>query len=167
MEPRITPTGATLGAVVSDIELAKLEGSAWKMIEAAFHEHAVLIFPGQGLSAQDQITFAKHFGEIEILTPDKKLEAVPIANVRADGSRFGEDDEMTQILRGNEGWHTDSSYMPLSAKASVLSAHVVPSKARASPPTTRCTIRRPRSATWRSPEASQASTTRLRPFAPW
>ena len=28
---------------------------------------------------------------------------------------------------GNEGWHTDSSYMRLSAKASVLSAHVVPS----------------------------------------
>jgi hypothetical protein len=31
-----------------------------------------------------------------------------------------------QVMRGNEGWHTDSSYMPLSAKASVLSAHVVP-----------------------------------------
>jgi alpha-ketoglutarate-dependent taurine dioxygenase len=29
-------------------------------------------------------------------------------------------------MRGNEGWHTDSSYMPLAAKASVLSAHVVP-----------------------------------------
>jgi len=128
MEPRITPTDATLGAVVSDIELAKLDESAWKVIETAFHEHAVLVFPGQDLSAQDQITFAKRFGEIEILTPDKELEAVPIANVRADGSRLGEDEEMTQILRGNEGWHTDSSYMPLSAKASVLSAHVVPSK---------------------------------------
>ena len=32
-----------------------------------------------------------------------------------------------QMLRGNEGWHTDSSYMPLAAKASILSAHVVPS----------------------------------------
>jgi len=31
-----------------------------------------------------------------------------------------------QIMRGNEGWHTDSSYMPLAAKASVLSAHTVP-----------------------------------------
>ena len=28
----------------------------------------------------------------------------------------------------NEGWHTDSSYMRLSAKASLLSAHVVPSQ---------------------------------------
>jgi alpha-ketoglutarate-dependent taurine dioxygenase len=31
-----------------------------------------------------------------------------------------------QVMMGNEGWHTDSSYMRLSAKASVLSAHVVP-----------------------------------------
>jgi alpha-ketoglutarate-dependent taurine dioxygenase len=31
-----------------------------------------------------------------------------------------------QMLRGNEGWHTDSSYMPRAAKASILSAHVVP-----------------------------------------
>ena len=34
------------------------------------------------------------------------------------------------ILRGNEGWHTDSSYMPVSAKASMLSAHVVPTRRR-------------------------------------
>ena len=32
-----------------------------------------------------------------------------------------------KIMIGNEGWHTDSSYMPVSAKASILSAHVVPS----------------------------------------
>ena len=32
-----------------------------------------------------------------------------------------------QVLIGNEGWHTDSSYMPISAKASILSAHVLPS----------------------------------------
>jgi alpha-ketoglutarate-dependent taurine dioxygenase len=31
------------------------------------------------------------------------------------------------FTNSNEGWHTDSSYMPLAAKASILSAHVVPS----------------------------------------
>jgi alpha-ketoglutarate-dependent taurine dioxygenase len=36
------------------------------------------------------------------------------------------DGTVMQMLRGNEGWHTDSSYMPLAAKASMLSAHVVP-----------------------------------------
>ena len=37
------------------------------------------------------------------------------------------DEHRYKSLRGNEGWHTDSSYMPLAAKASVLSAQVVPS----------------------------------------
>jgi alpha-ketoglutarate-dependent taurine dioxygenase len=32
---------------------------------------------------------------------------------------------LKQILLGNEGWHTDSSYMPVSARASVLSAEIV------------------------------------------
>ena len=31
-----------------------------------------------------------------------------------------------QVLRGNEDWHTDSSYMPLSSKAAVLSAQQIP-----------------------------------------
>ena len=39
------------------------------------------------------------------------------------------DEHRFKSLRGNEGWHTDSSYMPLAAKASVLSAQVVPSAA--------------------------------------
>src|SRR6185503_11413256 len=37
------------------------------------------------------------------------------------------DEHRYKALRGNEGWHTDSSYMPLAAKASCLSAQVVPS----------------------------------------
>lgn len=128
MEPTVTPTSATLGAVVGDIDLARLDEASWKAVETAFHQHAVLVFPGQRLSAEEQVAFARRFGEIEILTPDAELKAVPISNVNRDGTLLGADGEISQILRGNEGWHTDSSYMPLSAKASVLSAQVVPSR---------------------------------------
>jgi len=54
-------------------------------------------------------------------------EIVPISNRRADGTLMKDDEHGMQLMRGNEGWHTDSSYMPLAAKASILSAHVVPS----------------------------------------
>jgi alpha-ketoglutarate-dependent taurine dioxygenase len=128
MGPTLTPTRATLGAIVTDVDLACLDETSWQAIEAAFHHYAVLIFPGQKLSAEEQVDFALRFGEIEILTPNAQLQAVPISNVDPRGTFFGEDDDITQILRGNEGWHTDSSYMPLSAKASVLSAHVVPTR---------------------------------------
>lgn len=127
MKPTVTATRATLGAVVSGVDLAKLDEASWQAVEDAFHEYAVLVFPGQKLSAVEQTAFARRFGEIEILTPNKELTAVPISNVMADGSPV-EDEDVTQILRGNEGWHTDSSYMPLSAKASVLSARVIPEK---------------------------------------
>ena len=126
MAPTITPVAATLGAIVTDVDLCDCDDAQWETVEAAFLERAVLVFPGQNLSTEEQTAFAKRFGAIEILTPNKQLEAVPVSNVQGDGVTLIESEEVTQILRGNEGWHTDSSYMPVSAKASVLSAHVVP-----------------------------------------
>lgn len=125
MSPTVKPSDASLGAIVTDVDLASLDAEAWLEVEDAFLEHAVLVFPGQNLTTDAQTAFAMRFGDIEHLTGDPNMMAVPIANVKADGSVMGEEEEFTQILRGNEGWHTDSSYMPLSAKASVLSAHVV------------------------------------------
>ena len=123
---RAEPTTATLGAVVTGVKLAALSGAEWRAVESAFLEHALLIFPAQHLSAGEQAAFAHRFGEIEHIVPDR--ETVAISNKRADGTLLKDDDATMQILRGNEGWHTDSSYMPLAAKASVLSAQVVPSR---------------------------------------
>lgn len=125
MTLRIEPTSATLGAVVTGIDLSTLHDATWHEVEAAFHEFAVLIFPSQHLSAAAQVAFASRFGEIEHLVADKEI--VPISNQREDGTLYAEHEHRSQILRGNEGWHTDSSYMKLAAKASVLSAHVLPS----------------------------------------
>lgn len=120
----ITPTRATLGAVVTGVDLANLSDAEWADIERAFLAHAVLIFPGQHLSEAAQIDFGRRFGAIEQLVADREI--VPISNQRADGTLLKDDEFGMQLMRGNEGWHTDSSYMPLAAKASVLSAHVVP-----------------------------------------
>jgi alpha-ketoglutarate-dependent taurine dioxygenase len=126
MEPRVAPIEATLGAVVSGLTLANMDASTWKIVEQAFHEHAVLVFPGQNLTEDEQVAFANRFGDIELLAPDPERKAVAISNQKPDGSVMGADEHRFKSLRGNEGWHTDSSYMPLSAKASILSAHVVP-----------------------------------------
>ena len=47
MKLQVRPTEATLGALVSDVELAALSEAEWRAIESAFNDHAVLIFPGQ------------------------------------------------------------------------------------------------------------------------
>lgn len=121
----IRPTEATLGATLRGVDLAALDDAGWREVEAAFHRYAVLIFPDQNLGAQAQIAFARRFGDIELIVDD--LETIPITNKGLDGKLLEDDSHRMQLLRGNEDWHTDSSYMPLSAKASVLSAHVVPS----------------------------------------
>ena len=121
---QIAPLDATLGAVVTDVALADLADEEWREIEAAFHRHALLVVPGQHLDEAQQVGFAKRFGDIEVLFPG--YEAVPISTVDRHGEVLEPDDPIMQIVRGNQGWHTDSTYMPVSAKASVLSAQVVP-----------------------------------------
>ncbi|HEX2384091.1 MAG TPA: TauD/TfdA family dioxygenase [Acidimicrobiales bacterium] len=120
----ITRLDATLGAVVSDIRLAELTDAEWTEIERTFHDHAVLVFPGQQLTSAEQISFAERFGSIEVLVDG--YDAVPISTIDRTGEVMAPDHPVMQVVRGNQGWHTDSTYMPVSAKASVLSARVVP-----------------------------------------
>jgi alpha-ketoglutarate-dependent taurine dioxygenase len=126
MEPTITPIDATLGVTITDIDLADLDDVTWRRVEDAFHEYAALVFPGQNLTADAQVAFASRFGDIELLRADPDAKAVPISNQKPDGSVVEPEEHRYQTLRGNEGWHIDSTYMPLAAKAGVLSAKVVP-----------------------------------------
>jgi alpha-ketoglutarate-dependent taurine dioxygenase len=52
-----------------------------------------------------------------------------ISNVRSDGSLRAEqdNDDVIKVLKGNMGWHHDSTYMPVQAKGAVFSAEEVPS----------------------------------------
>ena len=126
ISPIIKPVeGATLGAVITDIDLTHLSSKTWRVVEEAFLEYAVLVFPAQHLGADAQVAFGKRFGEIEILREDGS-EAVRFSNKRLDGTLLLPDDFRFKALRGNEGWHMDSTYMPISAKAGLLSAIEVP-----------------------------------------
>ena len=117
----ITPLDATFGAVVTGGKLAELDDAGWRELHAAWLEYALLVFPGQHLMRAQQIAFARRFGPLE-------FEMAAISNVRADGSLRVEtdNDDMMKILKGNMGWHADSTYMPVQAKGAVFSAEVVP-----------------------------------------
>ena len=122
----VTPLETTLGARITDIKIAHMSSDEWTVIENAFHEHGALIFPEQHVTDEEQAAFGERFGDIELLR-DGKQKAVPISNQKPDGTAMDAEETRFKTLRGNEGWHTDSSYMPLAAKASILSAQVVPS----------------------------------------
>ncbi len=116
----IKPLDATFGAVATDLKLAALDDAAWRDLYAAWLEYALLIFPGQHLSREDQIAFAKRFGPLE-------FEMLPLSNVKSDGALIVDpDNDIVKVLKGNMGWHCDSTYMPVQAKGAVFSARVTP-----------------------------------------
>lgn len=111
----------SFGAIVTGISLSELDDGTFDKLYETWLEYALLIFPGQHLGNDEQIAFAKRFGELE-------FDLAPISNVNKDGSVRTEDDTdyVVQTLKGNMGWHCDSTYMPVQAKGAVFTAHVVP-----------------------------------------
>lgn len=126
MKPTITQIDGAFAARVTDIDLTDMDDEAWQAVDEAFLKHGVLVFPGQNLDAEAQVAFANHFGDIELLRPDPNDKAVPITNVKEDGTVFEPKEHRFKSLRGNEGWHIDSTYMPLAAKGAVMTAQIVP-----------------------------------------
>jgi len=117
----IEPLDATFGAVVRDVDIATLDADTWEQLHAAWIEYALLIVPGQFLTKQVQNDFARRFGNLE-------LEAFALSNIDQDGTiHRSTDDDVVRLLRGNEGWHHDSTFMPVQAKGAVFSAEIVPS----------------------------------------
>ena len=126
MSYNVTPTDATIGAAITNIDLRKLDDDTWSNLYADFLKFGMLIFPEQNLSNDEQGEFAARFGEPEKLNPKQKGPNVAISNQKADGSVAQPNEYQYQILKGNEGWHTDSTYMPLASKVAMLSARVLP-----------------------------------------
>lgn len=126
MAVTVTPVDATLGAIVTEVDLANLDDTTWRELYDAFLQYGVLIFPGQHLDEEAQGAFARRFGETEKLSPKQTGPNVPISNQKPDGTVAQPHEYQYQILRGNEGWHTDSTYMPLASKVAMLTAVVLP-----------------------------------------
>ena len=112
------------GAAVTGVALGKLTDADFAAIQAAFLDYGFLLFPGQFLSDAENVAFGTRFGELE-------FGAAPMSNQErlGDGRLGNIFDIESQRMRtnvGNETWHTDSTYKPISSKCAMLSAVVVP-----------------------------------------
>jgi alpha-ketoglutarate-dependent taurine dioxygenase len=118
---QVAPIDATFGAVVTGFRIAELDEPAFRALYDTWLQHALLVFPGQFLTREQQIAFAKRFGPLE-------FEMGAISNVKDDGTlRLEKDnDDRIKVIKGNMGWHADSTYMPVQAKGAVFSAEEVP-----------------------------------------
>ena len=114
------------GAVVTDIELSDLNDEIFSLIQAALLKYGFLLFPTQFLSDQENIEFGQRFGELE-------FGASPMSNQEklAEGHYekiFSIESQRMRTNVGNEAWHTDSTYKPISSKCAMLSAVTVPTE---------------------------------------
>lgn len=118
--------GKTFGATITGVQLGKLSDDGFARIHTAFLEHGFLLFPSQFLTEQENIDFGLRFGELE-------FGGAPMSNQkRLSEGNYGDVFDLDgQIMRtnvGNEAWHTDSTYKPLSSKCAMLSAVTIPDK---------------------------------------
>jgi len=111
---------ATFGAQVRGVHLADIDAPTFVELYAAWLEYGLLIFSGQFLSHDQQIAFARRFGELE-------FEIAALSNVLPNGELRAEDatDDVIKVLKGNMAWHHDSTFMPVQAKGAVFSAEIV------------------------------------------
>ncbi len=134
MSLNIRPLTPVLGAEVTGIDLSKTVSEAvFGEIETAFETYSVLVFPEQHLDDADQIAFSERFGPLESTigaNPGGAGTAFAVfSNVAEDGSIIPPQDRRMLFDSGNRMWHTDSSYKPVPAKASLLLGRRVPKTA--------------------------------------
>jgi alpha-ketoglutarate-dependent taurine dioxygenase len=117
------PIEAAFGARVLGVKVAEISEDDFFELYEQWLDFGLLIFPDQHLGRDQQITFARRFGDLE-------FEMAEIGNMMKDGSLRPDDgtDDMMKVNRGNMGWHHDSTYMPVQAKGAVFSAEICPSE---------------------------------------
>jgi alpha-ketoglutarate-dependent 2,4-dichlorophenoxyacetate dioxygenase len=125
----VTRLGRSFVARVDGVDARRpLEADAFRAVTDAFHDHGVLIFPGQDIDDRQQIAFSAAFGTLE-----RNMRATPFPPEIVDVSNF--DPEGAPLMSGtakrafndaNQLWHTDGSFNDTPSVASLLSGREIP-----------------------------------------
>jgi len=120
---------------VSGIDISRpLSREEVAAVDAGMDRYAVLVFHDQKITDEQQMVFSRNFGNLEdarggnITKPeDKRLQIGmnDVSNLGKDGRPLGRDSRERAFNLGNMLWHSDSSFRPIPAKYSLLSARVV------------------------------------------
>jgi len=120
---------------VSGVDLRKpLTRQEAADIEAGMDKYAVLLFRNQDITDEQQMAFALNFGDREnprggnvTKQEDYRLTSGlnDVSNLGKDGKPLPRDHRAHLFNLGNCLWHSDSSFRPIPAKFSLLSARLV------------------------------------------
>jgi len=115
---QVQPVAGSLGAEVSGVDLGDLADQQFEEIHRAFLAHQVIFFRDQQLDEVAYISFARRWGDIMLYPYMQGLPDHP---------------EILQVLKEPEDtyafgsqWHTDSSFITVPPKATMLYALELP-----------------------------------------
>jgi alpha-ketoglutarate-dependent 2,4-dichlorophenoxyacetate dioxygenase len=116
--------GPTVSEIASD-------DAAYAAVRAAFEEHSVLVFHGQDVTDEIQLAFSRRFGPPEVTKVGSLgtgTHFVRLSTIGDDGKVVPPDHRLALRNKANQLWHTDSSFKPVPALTSVLSARIIPAR---------------------------------------
>jgi taurine dioxygenase len=108
-----------LGAEIHGVDLSQpLDDAAWARIRELFHEHQVVFFRGQRITPEQLVAFSARFGELDIHhMTEHVMPHLPQVRVLSNAKKGGRE---IGITRGGMHWHSDLSYKPVPALATLL-----------------------------------------------
>ncbi len=113
----VRPVGATVGAEISGVDLAHLDDASFEEIRRAFLEFKVIFFRDQDIKPDQQVAFARRFGELEEhpFLPSKDGEEKIV--------QFAKDE---RVIGVENVWHNDVTWRQKPALGAILHALDVP-----------------------------------------
>ena len=133
-------TGGFVGEVTNINICAPLTREQVAAIERGMDDYAVLMFPGQPLTDEQQVAFTRNFGELEITLagqmakPEERrfqqLELGDISNyAKGDTTRLHKRADRARMYSlANRLWHSDASFRAVGAGYTLLHARITPSQ---------------------------------------
>ena len=128
----ISPLHPLFAAEVVGLDCsAPISREDFRTIWDAFNEHQILVFREQHFDDESQIAFSSRFNELERMVAHPGNDWNPghisvMTNLDKDGNLLPLDSPSMIHRMRNEAWHSDSSFKPIAALASLLSARIVP-----------------------------------------
>ncbi len=137
MSLHLRPLHALFAAEATGVDLREpLDDAALAGIVAALDRYAVLVLPAQPLTDDQQMAFSGRLGPLETTIkayradhkPRLDLHISDVSNLDENNRVLAEDDRRRMNGLGNRLWHTDSSFKPVPARYSLLSARTIPAE---------------------------------------
>jgi len=136
MTYELTPLNPIFGAELHGADLRDPPSPELvELVNEAMAEYAVLVIRDQKITDEQHIRFTRAFGPLELMPdlgmgrnkPSRVLpEMYDASNLDENGEIVGPKSTRASFNKGNELFHSDSSYNDLPTKWSLLMGHIVP-----------------------------------------